>query len=178
VATCIESEVGQFVEVVVEKEHAMSGTLINLIIQIIAGVLGGHAAGATAKDYTLGAIGNTIAGGVGGAIGGQLLQQLVPTLASAASKCRHWGTCRSGRRWRCWRRYPNCPCWRDEMDADAPKVDLTRPSYQRRRDCRYSDRLYLIRQMADRGVDRAARRIGQSARIILTYRGPCICAPW
>ena len=40
----------------------MSGTLINLIIQIIAGVVGGYAAGATLKNYTFGTIGNTIAG--------------------------------------------------------------------------------------------------------------------
>ena len=32
----------------------MSGTLINLIIQIIAGVIGGHAAGATLKNYRSG----------------------------------------------------------------------------------------------------------------------------
>ncbi len=63
----------------------MSGTLINLIIQIIAGIGGGHAAGATLKNYTLGVIGNTIAGAIGGAVGGQLLQEMVPTLASAAS---------------------------------------------------------------------------------------------
>ncbi len=31
----------------------MSGTLINLIIQIIAGIVGGHAAGATLKNFTL-----------------------------------------------------------------------------------------------------------------------------
>jgi uncharacterized membrane protein YeaQ/YmgE (transglycosylase-associated protein family) len=63
----------------------MSGTLINLIIQIIAGVVGGHAAGAMLKNYNLGVIGNTIAGAIGGAVGGQLLQQLMPALASAAS---------------------------------------------------------------------------------------------
>jgi uncharacterized membrane protein YeaQ/YmgE (transglycosylase-associated protein family) len=63
----------------------MSGTLINLIIQIIAGVVGGHAAGATLKDFTLGRIGNTIAGAIGGAAGGSLLQEMIPTLASAAS---------------------------------------------------------------------------------------------
>ena len=63
----------------------MSGTLINLIIQKIAGVVGGHAAGAALKNYTLGAIGNTIAGAIGGAVGGQLLQGSVPALASAAS---------------------------------------------------------------------------------------------
>ena len=63
----------------------MSGSLINLIIQIIAGIVGAHAAGATVKNYTLGGIGNTIAGAIGGAAAGQLLQELVPTLASAAS---------------------------------------------------------------------------------------------
>jgi len=63
----------------------MSGTLINLIIQIIAGVAGGHVAGATLKDYTLSVTGNTIAGAIGGFVGGQLLQAWVPALASAAS---------------------------------------------------------------------------------------------
>jgi uncharacterized membrane protein YeaQ/YmgE (transglycosylase-associated protein family) len=47
----------------------MSGTLINLIIQIIAGVAGGHAVGATVKNFAFGATGNTIAGALGGAIG-------------------------------------------------------------------------------------------------------------
>jgi hypothetical protein len=37
-------------------------TLINLVIQLIAGVVGGNAAGAALKDYNLGNIGNTIAG--------------------------------------------------------------------------------------------------------------------
>lgn len=67
-------------EVEPKREHDMSGTLINLIIQIIAGIGGGHAAGATLKNYTLGVIGNTIAGAIGGAVGGQLLQEMVPTL--------------------------------------------------------------------------------------------------
>jgi hypothetical protein len=40
----------------------MSGTLINLIIQIVAGALGGNAAGAASKDLSLGTAGNTIAG--------------------------------------------------------------------------------------------------------------------
>src|SRR5580692_1613330 len=66
------------------KEHHMSGTLIDLIIQIVAGVIGGHAAGATLKNYTLGAIGNTIAGAIGGVAGVQLLAQMMPALASTA----------------------------------------------------------------------------------------------
>ena len=62
----------------------MSGTLIDLIIQIVAGVIGGHAAGATLKNYTLGAIGNTIAGAIGGVAGVQLLAQVIPGLANTA----------------------------------------------------------------------------------------------
>ncbi len=62
----------------------MSGTFIDLIIQIVAGVIGGYAAGATLKNCTLGAIGNTIAGAIGGVGGVQLLAQMVPALASTA----------------------------------------------------------------------------------------------
>jgi hypothetical protein len=58
----------------------MSGTLINLIIQIVAGALGGNAAGAASKDLSLGTAGNTIAG----AVGGQILTALVPMLSGAA----------------------------------------------------------------------------------------------
>ena len=62
----------------------MSGTLVDLIIQIIAGVIGGHAAGAVLKNWTFGAIGNTIAGAAGGVAGVALLQQVVPALAGTA----------------------------------------------------------------------------------------------
>lgn len=62
----------------------MSATLINLIIQLIAGAVGGNAAGAALKDYDLGKLGNTIAGALGGAGGGQLLQVLIPMLAGTA----------------------------------------------------------------------------------------------
>jgi uncharacterized membrane protein YeaQ/YmgE (transglycosylase-associated protein family) len=60
-------------------------TLVNLIIQLISGVVGGNAAGAALKDYNLGNIGNTIAGAIGGVGGGQLLQAIIPALASAAA---------------------------------------------------------------------------------------------
>jgi hypothetical protein len=60
----------------------MSATIINLIIQIIAGAVGGNAAGAASKDISLGTLGNTIAGAVGG---GQLLSALVPVLAGAGN---------------------------------------------------------------------------------------------
>jgi hypothetical protein len=58
--------------------------IISLIIQLVAGVVGGNAAGAALKDYNLGGIGNTIAGALGGVGGGQLLQAAIPAIASAA----------------------------------------------------------------------------------------------
>ena len=65
------------------EEIAMPTTLINLIIQIVAGAIGGNAAGAALKDVSLGATGNTIAGAIGGGVGGQILTALLPMLANA-----------------------------------------------------------------------------------------------
>jgi hypothetical protein len=61
----------------------MSGTLVNLIIQLIAGAVGGNGIAAALKDYNLGALGNTITGAIGGAAGGQILQALIPALSGA-----------------------------------------------------------------------------------------------
>jgi hypothetical protein len=58
--------------------------LINLIIQVVAGAIGGYAVGAAVKDINLGTLGNTIAGAIGGGVGGQALQALIPALALAA----------------------------------------------------------------------------------------------
>ena len=62
----------------------MTGPLINLITQIVAGALGGNGAGSALKDQSLGTLGNTIAGAIGGVAGGQLLSALNPALAGAA----------------------------------------------------------------------------------------------
>ena len=43
----------------------MSGTLVNLIIQLISGAIGGNIAGSALKDYSLGTLGNSIASIVG-----------------------------------------------------------------------------------------------------------------
>ena len=53
----------------------MSGTLVNLIIQLISGAVGGNVAGAALKDYSLGTLGNSIAGIVGGGVGGWILSE-------------------------------------------------------------------------------------------------------
>lgn len=62
----------------------MSGIWVNLLIQIIAGAVGGNVAGA-AKDINLGTLGNTVAGAIGGGVGGQLLTALIPMLAGAGT---------------------------------------------------------------------------------------------
>ena len=63
----------------------MSATIINLIIQLIAGVVGGNAVGAASQDLNLGTLGNTIAGAIGGVGGGQLLTALIPMMAGAGN---------------------------------------------------------------------------------------------
>ncbi len=68
----------------------MSGLLVNLIIQVIAGAFGGIVAGAVMKDYSLGTMGNTLAGAVGGGVGGFILLRLLPSLQNAASAL-DWG---------------------------------------------------------------------------------------
>ncbi len=68
----------------------MSGLLVNLIIQVIAGAFGGIVAGAVMKNYSLGTMGNTLAGAVGGGVGGFILSRLVPSLQNAASAL-DWG---------------------------------------------------------------------------------------
>lgn len=49
---------------------------MELLIQLVAGILGGNAAGAALKNKSLGPVGNSIAGLLGGGIGGQILQAL------------------------------------------------------------------------------------------------------
>jgi hypothetical protein len=50
--------------------HALSGLLINPIIQIVSGAVGGNVAAGAAKNIDLGTLGNTIARAIGGGIGG------------------------------------------------------------------------------------------------------------
>jgi hypothetical protein len=63
----------------------VSGTIVNFIIQLIAGAVGGNAAGGLLKNINLGPLGNTIAGAAGGGIGGSILSGLIPALSGAAS---------------------------------------------------------------------------------------------
>lgn len=50
--------------------------IVNLIISLISGIVGGNVAGAAAPDKSLGGLGNSVAGLFGGGIGGFILQAL------------------------------------------------------------------------------------------------------
>ena len=58
--------------------------IITLVIQLVAGAIGGNIAGAS-KSMDIGKAGNTIVGAIGGIGGGQLLQMLIPALAAATA---------------------------------------------------------------------------------------------
>ena len=47
--------------------------MLNIIIQLVSGAIGGNGAGALLKKLSLGTIGNSIVGILGGGLGGQLL---------------------------------------------------------------------------------------------------------
>ena len=47
--------------------------LTTLMVQLIAGALGGYAAGSFSKDMSLGTIGNSVIGALAGGVGGQIL---------------------------------------------------------------------------------------------------------
>jgi len=51
----------------------MGSTLVQLIVSLISGGVGGNIAGALLKNFSLGPLGNTIVGLIGGGLGGQLL---------------------------------------------------------------------------------------------------------
>lgn len=51
--------------------------ILPLIIQLVAGLVGGHAAGAAVKTANMGAVGNSLSGLIGGGVLGQIMQALI-----------------------------------------------------------------------------------------------------
>jgi uncharacterized membrane protein YeaQ/YmgE (transglycosylase-associated protein family) len=51
--------------------------IINLLIQLLSGAIGGNVAGDLSRSGGLGAPANTLSGAVGGGIGGQILSALL-----------------------------------------------------------------------------------------------------
>jgi uncharacterized membrane protein YeaQ/YmgE (transglycosylase-associated protein family) len=54
-----------------------SRVIIDLIVLMVAGIIGGNAAGMSLPRYDLGRIWNTIVGAAGGAVGGEVLQTVM-----------------------------------------------------------------------------------------------------
>ena len=59
-------------------------TIVSLIIQLVAGAIGGNGVAAAMKNVDLGKLGNTVAGALGGVGGGQLLDMLMSGGGAAA----------------------------------------------------------------------------------------------
>lgn len=55
-----------------------------LLINLVAGAVGGNAAGKASPTFDMGMIGNTLAGLVGGGVVGQLIPIILPAITAAA----------------------------------------------------------------------------------------------
>ena len=62
----------------------MTWTITNLIIQIIAGIVGSHGAAVVAKEHAFGVLGHTVAGAIGGAASGYFLQTVAASVVTGA----------------------------------------------------------------------------------------------
>ena len=61
----------------------MTWTLTSLVIQTVAGLIGGHVAAAATHEHSFGAVGHTVAGLVGGFLSGYFLQTLAITMVTS-----------------------------------------------------------------------------------------------
>jgi uncharacterized membrane protein YeaQ/YmgE (transglycosylase-associated protein family) len=64
----------------------MNWTFTNLIIEIIAGIVGGHVGALASREHSFGALGHTITGAIGGAFSGVFLQTLVATVVDSTGQ--------------------------------------------------------------------------------------------
>ena len=58
-------------------------TILNLVIQAIAGILGAHAAAMVAHEHSFGFVGHSLVGLVAGALSGFFLQRIIMTTVTA-----------------------------------------------------------------------------------------------
>jgi hypothetical protein len=65
-----------------QKSNAMTWTLTNFVIEIITGIVGGHAIATAAKEHSFG-LGHTVAGALGGAFSGYFLQTLAAVVVDS-----------------------------------------------------------------------------------------------
>ena len=55
-----------------------------ILMNLVAGAIGGNAAGKASSNFDIGTIGNTIAGAVGGGVLGQIITLLIPAITTAS----------------------------------------------------------------------------------------------
>jgi len=65
-----------------EKANEMTWSLSNLLIQFVAGIVGGHVAAAAAHEHSFGWLGHTLTGAIGGALSGAFLQTYAATVVT------------------------------------------------------------------------------------------------
>jgi len=61
----------------------MIWTPTNLVIEIIAGAIGGYAIAAVAKEYNFGILSHVVTGALGGALSGYFLQSIAATVVDS-----------------------------------------------------------------------------------------------
>jgi hypothetical protein len=66
------------------RQRLEEGTVEQILINLIAGALGGVGAGKASPTFDLGMVGNIISGLVGGGILGQIVTLLLPSVVAAA----------------------------------------------------------------------------------------------
>ena len=65
------------------RGNAMESWMMDLLVQVVAGAVGGTAAGSILKDLSLGKPGDALSGAVGGGIVGQILNSVLGGAAGA-----------------------------------------------------------------------------------------------
>jgi uncharacterized membrane protein YeaQ/YmgE (transglycosylase-associated protein family) len=80
-----------------QKRTPMTWTSTNLVIEIIAGAIGGCAITTVAKEYNFGILGHVVTGALGGALSGYFLQSIAATVVDstgnvqeASDQLMHW----------------------------------------------------------------------------------------
>jgi hypothetical protein len=66
------------------KEKQMTWSVMNLVIETIAGMFGGHMAAASVGESRISALGRSLVGAVGGAISGYFLQTASATVVTGS----------------------------------------------------------------------------------------------
>jgi len=105
--------------------HRKGQQMEQILIDLVAGALGGVGAGKSSPTFDLGMIGNIISGLVGGGVLGQIVTLLLPSVAAAGAvrRSEYWRHCfTSDRRW-CWRGHTHLAHWCNQKQSRCLNVN-------------------------------------------------------